>query len=50
MTSAVKIQRWIKRAAREDIELTPENFVITDGEPTIDGMSPREWLEAMTMD
>lgn len=41
---------WVDRASKKGIELTPGDFVIIDGEPTIDGMSPSEWLDAMTMD
>lgn len=45
-----KVNRAIERAAKEDIELTPECFTTEDGEIFIDGMDPKDWLYAMTMD
>lgn len=45
------IERFIARAARHDIILTPEDFVPDyAGDLTLDGMPPEEWLDAMTMD
>lgn len=45
------IDRFIARAAKHDIILKREDFVPDDtGDPTLDGMVPEEWLDAMTMD
>lgn len=35
---------------RHGVSLAPADFQILDGAPTLDGMSPAEWLDAMTMD
>lgn len=40
----------IVRGAANDIELTPADFILIDGEWCIDGMSPDEWIDAMLMD
>lgn len=40
----------IAAAAEHDIELTWQQFEVIDGELYLDGMDPREWLDAMTMD
>jgi hypothetical protein len=44
------VEMWIRKAAREGIELEPSNFKLIDGVWTLDGMDPDEWLHAMTMD
>lgn len=44
------ITKAIARAAAEDIALERSDFVVIDGEPTLDGMDPDEWIDAMTMD
>lgn len=52
LESSVKarITRVIERAARHDIQLSVQDFIVEDGLPTIDGMDPGEWLDALTMD
>lgn len=42
--------KWIAKAAKHDIELSPGDFMIIDGDLYIDGMDPGEWIDAMTMD
>lgn len=44
------IQKWIETAAKKGITLEPADFVWIDGGPTIDGMDPAEWIDALTMD
>lgn len=38
----------IRKAAKAGIELSPGDFEVINGESTLDGMDPAEWLEAMT--
>lgn len=45
-----EIDRIIAAASRHGITLNRSDFKIIDGWPTLDGMAPDEWLEAMTMD
>lgn len=47
---AQEAAKWIQEAAKHDIELSPGNFEIIDGDLYIDGMDPGEWIDAMTMD
>lgn len=44
------IPKHIAAGKRAGLDLKPSDFVIIDGEPTIDGMPPREWIDAMSMD
>jgi hypothetical protein len=46
------MNKFIKKAARRDIILTPDDFVWEEGMGgwTLDGMVPEEWLHAMTDD
>jgi hypothetical protein len=46
----MNVNEFIKKAARYDITLTPDDFVWEEGMggETIDGMVPQEWLDAMT--
>ena len=45
-----KRSKWIAEADRHDIALSTSDFVKIDGEWTLDGMDPGEWIEAMVMD
>lgn len=45
-----EITRTIQRAKRHGITLAEADFRLIDGEPTLDGMSPDEWIDAMTLD
>jgi hypothetical protein len=38
---------WIDKAAELGIILTAGDFVMIDGELTVDSMPPDEWLEAV---
>lgn len=40
----------IALASAGHIELSPDDFEMIDGDWTLDGMDPAEWVEAMTMD
>lgn len=44
------VSEHIAAARAAGIELTPDDFEVVDGEPTLDGMRPSEWLAAMTME
>jgi hypothetical protein len=46
------MNEFIKKAARRNITLTPDDFVWEEGMGgwTLDGMVPEEWLEAMIED
>jgi hypothetical protein len=46
MDERVKV---IRRAKENDLELTLSDFKKIDGEWTLDGMDPGEWLDAMLM-
>lgn len=43
-------EQIITEAARHDIALTEADIVDLDGDLTIDGMAPEQWLEAMAME
>ncbi len=45
-----QLQPIIDRARQNGINLSPADFRTIDGEPTLDGMDPAEWLDAMLMD
>lgn len=40
----------IARAAQHEIDLDPTDFRLIDGEVTLDGMIPNEWIDALTME
>ncbi|WP_176462162.1 hypothetical protein [Rhodococcus sp. 06-156-3C] len=44
------ITEAIRDARAHGIELSRSDFKVYDGEPTLDGMHPFDWLAAMTMD
>lgn len=46
----VEAKEYIEKAAKHDIPLELDDFTIIDGEITLDGMDPGDWLDAMTMD
>jgi hypothetical protein len=41
---------WVNRAAGIGIQIEAKDFAWSDGDYTIDGMSPDEWLDAMEME
>lgn len=50
MSHMSEIDYVIAEAAKHDIKLEVSDFRIIDGEITLDGMHPAEWLDAMTME
>jgi hypothetical protein len=42
--------RIIARAARHEITLTRGDFTVSEGDLYLDGMDPKEWIDAMIMD
>jgi len=40
----------IARAAKYEIELELKDFTVMDGEIYLDGMDPKEWIDAMVED
>lgn len=45
-----EIREWIDKAAGHDLQLNLSDFKRIDGEWTLDGMNPDEWIDAMTME
>jgi hypothetical protein len=43
-------QKHIDAAAKHDIKLELKDFTVHDGDLYLDGMDPKEWIDAMTMD
>lgn len=43
-----EIYAAISQAAESGIQLTTMDFTLIDGSPTLDGMSPTDWLAAIT--
>jgi hypothetical protein len=51
LSEMIKIRDAVMaRLTAFEIDLKPDDFLIRDGEITLDGMDPQEWADAMTMD
>lgn len=47
---AAEADKVIARAARHEITLTRGDFTVSEGDLYLDGMDPKEWIDAMIMD